>query len=65
MTRSNPRQKDVLRLVARGLSNTQISAQLGIAARTVKMHRESIMHRFGFTHVTHLVRFHDACKHLF
>lgn len=63
--RLTPRQKEVLRLVARGQSNTQIAAQIGLAPRTVKMHRESMMHRFGFSHVTDLVRFHDACKHLF
>lgn len=63
--RLTPRQKEVLQLVATGLSNTQISERLRISARTVKMHRESMMHRFGFTHVTDLVRFHDACKGLF
>jgi FixJ family two-component response regulator len=62
--RLTPRQKEVLKLVASGLSNTAISAQMAISARTVKMHRESMMHRFGFTHVADLVRFHDACKHL-
>lgn len=60
-----PRQKEVLKLVAKGLSNTQISAVLSISARTVKMHRESMMHRYGFKHVTELVRFHDACRALF
>ena len=64
-SRLTPRQKEVLQLVAVGLSNTVIAARLGISARTVKMHRESMMHRFGFAHVADLVRFHDACKHLF
>lgn len=63
-SRLTPRQKEVLKLVAFGLSNTVIAARLGISARTVKMHRESMMHRFGFAHVADLVRFHDACKHL-
>ena len=58
------RQKEVLKLVASGLSNTMISAQIGISPRTVKMHRESLMHRLGFNHVTDLVRFNDACKDL-
>lgn len=62
--RLTPRQKEVLKWVASGLSNTQISAQIGISTRTVKMHREAMMHRFGFTHITDLVRFHDACKSL-
>jgi FixJ family two-component response regulator len=59
-----PRQKEVLKLVAQGFSNTQISVLLSISARTVKMHREAMMHRYGFSHVTDLVRFHDACKEL-
>lgn len=62
--RLSPRQKEVLKLVASGLSNTMISAQIGISPRTVKMHRESLMHRLGFNHVTDLVRFNDACKDL-
>lgn len=63
-SRLTPRQKEVLQRVASGQSNTVIAAQMAISARTVKMHRESMMHRLGFTHVTELVRFHDACKHL-
>lgn len=60
-----PRQRTVLQRVAYGKSNTQIAAELNISTRTVKMHRESIMHRFGFQHFVDLVRFHDACSHLF
>lgn len=63
--RLTPRQRQVLQGVASGLSNPQISQQLGISARTVKMHREAMMHRFGFKHVTDLVRFHDACQSWF
>lgn len=63
--RLTPRQKDVLQRVAIGKSNTVIAGEMAISARTVKMHRESMMHRLGFTHVTELVRFHDACRALF
>jgi FixJ family two-component response regulator len=62
--RLTPRQKEVLKLVASGHSNAEISAQLSISTRTVKMHRASIMHGFGFTHVADLVRFHEACRHM-
>lgn len=62
--RLTPRQRQVLKWVANGLSNTQIAAHMGLSPRTVKMHRESMMHRFGFTHVADLVRFHDVCRHL-
>lgn len=62
--RLTPRQKEVLQRVACGQSNTTIATEMAISARTVKMHRESMMHRLGFTHVTELVRFHDACQAL-
>lgn len=62
--RLTPRQREVLQRVAKGQSNTTIAKEMGISARTVKMHRESMMHRLGFTHVTELVRFHDACQAL-
>lgn len=62
--RLTPRQKEVLKWVASGHSNAEISALLSISTRTVKMHRASIMHGLGFTHVADLVRFHDACRHL-
>ena len=62
--RLTPRQKEVLKLVASGNSNAEISAKLSISTRTVKMHRASVMHGLGFTHVADLVRFHDACRHL-
>ncbi len=62
--RLTPRQRQVLKLVAQGFSNTSIAEEIGITPRTVKMHRESIMHRFGFTHVADLIRFHDSCRHL-
>lgn len=63
--RLTPRQKEVLQRVARGQSNTVIASEMAISPRTVKMHRESMMHRLGFSHVTELVRFHDACRALF
>lgn len=62
--RLTPRQREVLKLVATGHSNIQISELLSISTRTVKMHRASIMHGFGFTHVADLIRFHDACRHM-
>lgn len=62
--RLTPRQREVLQRVAKGQSNTTIAREMAISARTVKMHRESMMHRLGFTHVTELVRFHDACQAL-
>ena len=42
-----PRQFEVLELVARGLLNKQIAHRLGIAEKTVKMHRALLLERLG------------------
>jgi FixJ family two-component response regulator len=43
-----PREREVLSLVAAGLMNKQISAEIGIAENTVKIHRGHIMKKIGF-----------------
>jgi DNA-binding CsgD family transcriptional regulator len=43
--RLTPRQKDLLRLLAAGHTNTQIARQLGISEGTVRTHLESIYER--------------------
>src|SRR3954454_6860325 len=43
------RERQVLRLVARGLANKQIARHLGIAERTVKAHLTSAFQRIGAT----------------
>ncbi|MFD3443387.1 response regulator [Microbacteriaceae bacterium 4G12] len=43
----SPREEQVLRLVAQGMSNKQIGASLGIAERTVKVHLGSVFRRIG------------------
>jgi FixJ family two-component response regulator len=40
-----PREHDVLRLVVAGRLNKQIAAELGIAEKTVKVHRGRVMHK--------------------
>jgi DNA-binding NarL/FixJ family response regulator len=45
--RLSPREEEVLRLVAEGMSNKQIGASLGIAERTVKVHLGSVFRRIG------------------
>jgi DNA-binding NarL/FixJ family response regulator len=42
-----PRQRDVARLIARGLSNRQIASQLAIALPTVKDHVHAVLVRLG------------------
>lgn len=43
------RQREVLALVARGLSNRAIAAELGVAEKTVKNHLTGIMRTLGVT----------------
>jgi len=42
-----PREEEVLRLLAQGLQNKEIAAQLVISERTVKFHVSSIMSKLG------------------
>ena len=51
-----PRERDVLALVAAGLMNKQIAAEVGIAEITVKIHRGHIMKKMGTRSVADLVR---------
>ena len=51
-----PRQRQVLELVARGLLNKQIAWQLGLAEKTVKMHRGLLLERLGVSTSAEAVR---------
>ncbi len=52
----SPRQGQVLKLVAAGLLNKQIAGQLGLAEKTVKMHRSILMDRLGLHTTADLIR---------
>jgi two-component system response regulator NreC len=52
-----PRQRQVLILVAEGLSNTEIADRLEISAKTVARHRENIMARLNLHSRTELVKY--------
>lgn len=43
----SPREMDVLKLVAKGLSNKEIAAQLGLVVGTVKIHVANIFSKLG------------------
>lgn len=62
------READVLRLLARGLSNKHIATQLGLGLRTVEGHVSSVLTKFGVSSRTeavlyaldhHLITTHD------
>lgn len=56
------RQRQVLVLLTQGLTHEKIGSRIGIATRTVKLHRASLMQRLQCKNLTELVRLHDACR---
>jgi DNA-binding NarL/FixJ family response regulator len=51
------REREVLTLVARGLLNKEVAAQLGISVRTVEAHRDSLVRKLGIRSVAGLTRY--------
>jgi DNA-binding NarL/FixJ family response regulator len=45
----SPRELEILRLVARGLENSEIAAELGISPRTAKNHLSNVLTKLGMT----------------
>lgn len=54
--RLTPREREVFALVARGMLNKQIAAELGTSERTVKAHRARVMEKTSARSVTDLAR---------
>jgi DNA-binding NarL/FixJ family response regulator len=52
-----PREREVLRGIASGLTNKEVAADLGISHRTVETHRENVMRKLGITTVPGLTRY--------
>ncbi len=55
------RQREILTLIARGFTNRQICAMLGIHVKTVESHRTGLMKRLNIHNVAGLVRY--AIRH--
>ena len=51
------REREVLQLVAEGLSSKEVAAELGVSTRTAETHRGSLMNKLGIHKVAGLVRF--------
>nr|AAK00179.1 probable nodulation protein [Bradyrhizobium sp. WM9] len=52
----SPREQDVLKLVAAGLLNKQVAAELGLAEITVKIYRGHMMKKMGARSLADLIR---------
>jgi DNA-binding NarL/FixJ family response regulator len=52
-----PRQRDVLRLIAEGMTNKEIARRLNISGKTVESHRTQLMERLDIHDIAGLVRF--------
>ena len=55
------REREVLQLIAEGLSAKEIANDLGISPKTVEAHRTSVMRKLGARKATELVRY--ALRH--
>jgi len=55
--RLTPRQREVLQLIAEGLSTKEIAARLDVSVKTVDTHRTELMERLGIHGVAGLVRY--------
>jgi FixJ family two-component response regulator len=57
-----PRERQVIALVANGLMNKQIAANLGLSEITVKVHRGSVMRKMGARSLAELVKMSEALR---
>lgn len=57
-----PRERDVLKLLARGLANKGIAETLGISPRTVEIHRAHVMDKMAAPSLPALVRMMAALE---
>ncbi len=54
-----PREREVMQLVAAGLLNKQVAAELGTSEASVKVHRQHVMEKLGADSLAELVRMAD------
>lgn len=53
----SPREREVFTLVVSGMLNKQVAFELGIAEKTIKVHRARVMEKMGARSFADLVRF--------
>lgn len=56
------REKEVLELIAEGMTNNEIAQQLFISPTTVETHRKSLLNKFGAKNTASLVRMASQMK---
>jgi len=62
LARLTPRERQVCDLVATGMLNKQIAAELGAAEKTIKCHRGRVMEKLAVGSVAELVRLVDLAR---
>jgi FixJ family two-component response regulator len=62
IARLTPRERQVCDLVATGLLNKQVAAELGTAEKTIKCHRGRVMEKLAVGSVAELVRLVDLAR---
>jgi RNA polymerase sigma factor (sigma-70 family) len=55
----SPREQEIMGLVAAGMMNKQVAAEIGISEVTVKVHRHNLMKKLGAKSLAELVRIAD------
>jgi DNA-binding CsgD family transcriptional regulator len=55
--RISPREKEILILIAEGLSGKQIAIRTGLAENTVANHRKSLLKKTNSKNMAELIRF--------
>lgn len=59
--RLTEREREIMALVVRGLTNKEIASQLGIGRRTVETHRLHVMRKMEARNVADLAGLGDDC----
>jgi FixJ family two-component response regulator len=57
-----PREFEVMQLVVTGMLNKQIAGELGIAEKTIKVHRGRVMKKLGIASVPELMRLVETAR---
>jgi FixJ family two-component response regulator len=55
------REREVMKYIASGLTNSQVAEQLGLSVRTVEVHRSNINRKMNARTLAELVRLADHC----